>query len=241
MATAFSNFAYTGMRKLLFLLLFCPIVLQAQDSILVERVSPILKFSPLSLLDPLASIQFALEHPVREKLSLQHEVGYIIENIYENNDFKNPRGWRIRNEVRFYLGSKGRRLKGAYLAPEFLFVSVSHERNAFFGKNCNSTFDCDYYQYMDYTSRKQVFALHPKIGYQFSFNRINLDFYGGVGYRQVRVKDFNKPPFGQEEDEYFSFRKEPGIHHLPSLSLGFKLGFVLLKERQTYLIRREYN
>ena len=216
------------MRKLLFFLLLCPLYLQAQDSLFVRENSnsAILKFNHLSLLDPLSSIQFALEYRLGKKISLQHEAGYITRILYNEGSVKNRRGLRLRNEVRFYLQQKGSRMEGLYLTPEFLFIYQEYTRRSSFGMGCEDSFDCDYYQWMNYDVQKQVYAIHPKVGFQSIYRRLVADFYAGIGFRHVRVRNINKPP-NAFDDEFFSGPKREGNYDLPSLSLGFKIGFVL--------------
>ncbi|WP_017731527.1 DUF3575 domain-containing protein [Nafulsella turpanensis] len=220
------------MRKFFLLLFLCPLYTFGQDTLhLSLPPSPILKFSPFSLMDPLTSIQFALEHPLNSRISLQHELGYIIPSAYESEN-KNDRGWRIRNEIRFYFNPAGYPEGGGYLAPEFLFIHSRFERNEMFGRDCSGDFNCAYYQYMDYTMQKQVYALHLKIGYQFVIERFAIDLYSGLGYRHVKVKSFNKPPNGPEYWDLFYFQKDDGFYDLPSMSLGMKIGYFLQDRRK---------
>lgn len=222
------------MRKLLFFFFLCPVFLQAQDPVRyqIEPHSRILKFSHLSLLDPHSSIQFAFEHQLGEKTSLQHELGYMTRILYANEDIKKTRGWRLRNEFRIYLEAEGRNLEGPYFAPEFLFIHLEYDKNEPFGKGCVSPWNCNYYQYMDFTIQKRVYGVHPKLGYQLVYRSFVLDAYGGLGFRHVRIKNINEPPNGMHDGDFFDFRKREGIYNLPSLSLGFKIGYVLFNRQR---------
>lgn len=192
-----------------------------------------LKFSPLSLLDPLSSVQFALEYQIAEKNSLQHEVGYITQMLYnEELGYKESSGIRLRNELRIYLGRKGLSLNGFYLAPELLFIHFRYERNAIFGQECSDPYTCQYYQYKDYTIQKQVYGFHQKVGFQSISNRFVADLYTGIGYRHVRVRNIDTPPFNEVGGDFIGIRKTEGTYGLPSLSFGFKLGYLLSKKRE---------
>lgn len=225
------------MRKIVFaLLLLCPLYLRAQDSLQQTKYPPVvnLKFSPLSLIDPLSSVQFALEYQVAEKSSLQHEAGYISQMLYnEDWGYKESSGVRLRNELRIYLGRQGTSLNGFYLAPELLFIHFRYERNAVFGQECSDPYTCQYYQYKDYTVQKQVYGVHQKIGFQSTSGRLVVDLYSGIGYRHVRVRNIDSPPVNEFYDDFsISSRKTEGIYGLPSLSFGFKFGYLLSKKRE---------
>jgi hypothetical protein len=224
------------MSKILFILLLCPWVLQAQDALKAEAPVPVvnLKFSPFSLIDPLTSIQFAVEYQVARKSSLQHELGYITQLLYVDElGYRKSSGMRFRNEFRIYLEKKGSNLRGFYLAPELLLIYFRYERNAVYGQDCTDRFNCAYYQYKDYTVQKQVVALHQKVGYQSITNRFLVDIYTGIGYRHVRVRNIDAPPIYEFYDDFsFSSRKVEGNYGLPSLSFGFKIGYLLSGKKE---------
>lgn len=222
------------MRKILFMLLLCPLFLKAQESENVDVPSRFifLKFSHLSLIDPIPSIQLAMEYQLKgnKAISLQHEAGYIT-NIYLHNPNKrNLQGIRLRNEVRFYLQPRGKTGSGFYFAPEILFIQYSYTET---GTICHGSedefFRCNYREKVDYKVQKQVYALHPKIGFQSIYKRLTVDLYAGVGYRQVKVEERDKPQDQFDEEDFFNFRKSQGIYHLPGLSLGFKIGCLISK------------
>lgn len=223
------------MKKLLLFLFLCPLFLQAQDSASLGKPSRfvILKASPLSLIDPVPSLQLAVEYqPGSKGVSLQHEAGYITNLVVWENELKNLRGLRLRNEIRFYLQPRGKTLEGLYIAPEFLYIKYRHEKT---GTICHGSdgesFNCDYWEKADYLVEKQVFAFHPKLGFQSIYKGLTVDLYAGPGFRHVRVKEIGVPENGiVEEDYYFNFKKRPGRHNVPGLSLGFKIGYVISKK-----------
>ncbi len=193
--------------------------------------SPILKFSPLSLADPLGSVQFALEYPIGSRQSLQHEVGYITEIGSGSEKIKNREGIRLRNEYRYYIDADDGIYGCVYLAPEFLYIYYNYSQAGTYGINCSGSGNCDYYQRMYAGMNKQVFAFTPKAGYQLVFRRMVLDLYGGLGYRHVIVKQTHKVSPGEYRDpDFFNVRKTPGSYNLPNLSLGMKIGFLLKKQ-----------
>lgn len=233
------------MRYFLVIFFFCPLLLRAQDSVYIPKdtYSPIIKFSHLSLLDPLQSIQFALEHQLGGKFSLQHELGYIFN--YENYDifsfssYTQSRGIRLRNELRFYLDRDAQGPEGFYFAPELLYNFVRFNKRASVGRDCNGA-DCQYFEYMYYRAQKQVFALHLKVGYQeLIFNRLAFDIYGGLGGRHVKEVNIH-PPKGLQANDRFHYNGEKYISNWPSVSLGFKLGYLLVKRAQSKVQNNYY-
>lgn len=233
------------MRYFLVIFFFCPLLLPAQDSVYIPKdtYSPIIKFSHLSLIDPLQSIQFALEHQLGGQTSLQHELGYIFNyenyDIFSSSSYTQTRGIRLRNELRFYLDRNAQGPEGFYFAPEILYNFVRFNKRASVGRDCNGDWNCQYYQYMDYRAQKQVFALHTKIGYQeLIFNRLIFDIYGGLGGRHVKEVNIH-PPKGLQPNDRFHFNGEKYISNWPSVSLGFKLGYLLVK-REPHNPRRYY-
>ena len=229
------------MRFYLILLIFiCPLLLKAQGSEEKEKFnsSPILKFSFLSLLlDPLPSLQFAVEHQIARRQSLQHELGYIAPLLYGssyNSSFgRNLNGIRIRNEYRYYIAPDESGLGGFYFAPEILLIFLGYQETGTFGQHCEELFACAYFERKDYKVRKQVYAFHPKIGYQWVNRRFVIELYGGLGIRKVRIQHLDKPGFREwNEDGNNWFDKGEGKYDLPSMSFGMKIGFLLKKREE---------
>ena len=222
------------MRIFLLLLFLSPWYVFGQDteSIEVEKPSPILKFSLLSLLDPVSSIQFALEYPISRKSALQHEAGYVTRLFYNENGDKNMLGFRIRNEYRYYFYGDESPQQNFYVAPEVVYTHLWFERNErdwgvhYTEEDWENLGNGIFPEYPSYPVQKSILAIHPaKVGYQKIFNRFVLDMYGGLGYRHVRVKV--PPGIVEDLDEFVSMRREAGVYNLWSLSLGFKLGYRL--------------
>lgn len=230
------------LRYFFLLFLFLPLILQAQDSISVKKelYPPAIKFSPLSLLDPLKSVQFALEHQLKPKMSLQHELGYIFSYQepfeFQEDSYAQTRGIRIRNEFRRYFYPYGAGLEGFYFAPEFLYNFMRFSKSASVGRSCTDDWTCQYYEYMNYRVQKQVFAMHIKFGYQeLIFNRLIFDIYAGLGGRHVKELNVH-PPNGLQPNDRFDFDGEKYISTWPSVSFGFKLGYLLYRKQQSHMI-----
>ncbi len=217
------------LRLLLFILFWLPYGVKGQQTPAEPfvRQAPIVKFSPLSLLDGTSSIQFALEHQLGKHTALQHEAGFILPVNNFDTGIHSKYGVRLRNEFRLYLTPGSNQLRGLYIAPELLFMYYRGYRNEVFGRECDGTNGCAYFEYMDHLSQKQVYGLHQKIGLQeVIFKRVVVDIYAGLGFRHVRVREYDRPEFTNWRG-FIDFRKQHGNHTLPSLSLGFKVGYIL--------------
>jgi hypothetical protein len=195
----------------------------------IYRQAPILKFSHFSLLDPISSIQFAVEHKVGNRVSLQHEAGVIMPLLHRLNNFNDQRGIRLRNELRFYVNPLGNQLRGLYLAPEGLYLHQRGQKIGEFGKDCGEgIWDCASYQREEYTRLRNVYAFHLKLGIQEFRQRGVLDVYWGIGFRHTRVRDINRSENDAFEMRGWNlFNTDPGNYNLPGISLGFKLGYLL--------------
>lgn len=241
------------MRFFVLVLLLCPLLLKAQDTTQDQKElsSPILKFSHLSLIDPLQTIQFALEHPLGKQISLQHEGGYVIgydefDIFVSDESFSRATGFRLRNELRIYMTPdvKGI-LEGFYFAPELLYNFVRFDKTTTVGRDCNGSWTCQYYQDMSYRAQKQVFAMHVKLGYQEIFlERLVFDIYAGYGWRHIKELNVH-PPEGLQPGDQFQFAGDQYLDNRISISLGFKLGYLLGKkgippQRQPYYHDGDY-
>lgn len=214
---------------LLYLLLVCPVGILAQDTtvIFAKDPSPIVKFSILSLLDPVSSLQFAFEYPVGKKSALQHEAGYVTRLFYNEGGDKNLQGFRLRNEYRYYFYGSNTPLQNFYVATELMYTHLWFERNER-DPLVYGTGDGGFQDYPPYPVEKKIFAIHPaKAGFQKCYNRFVLDIYGGLGYRHVRVKVPSH--IVEDVDEFIAMRKEAGTYNLWSLSFGFKVGYWLFE------------
>jgi hypothetical protein len=204
---------------------------QADPARAFVRQAPIVKFSLLSLLDPVSSVQFAVEHQLGRKTALQHEAGVIMPLNDIETKIRSQYGVRLRNELRLYLTPRGERLRGLYLAPEFLFLYYKGMRSQVVGRDCGDWGNCAFFENVDYTTQKQVYAFTQKMGVQeFIGQRFVFDFYWGLGLRHVRVREPDKPDNGMFmgwAERGSIFRKQHGNITLPNLSLGFKLGYLI--------------
>ncbi|AUD03853.1 hypothetical protein [Spirosoma pollinicola] len=202
------------------------------DSKVERNSSWVVKFAPLSLLDPSNTIQFGLERFMGSHQSLQIEAGYGRQsmNLWQTSQesrYSNTENWRGRAEWRYYW--KGGPL-GSYLAIEGLYKQVTAYENGTVGIGCE-TGQCQYYQRFSSPIAKRVWAGHLKFGRQFPLspnNRLVADFYGGLGVRWNSVDRTIQPDSyyyyqarGYTLFDPFSYTPYPRI----SISYGIKFGY----------------
>ena len=194
----------------------------------------VIKFAPLSAVDPDNTIQFGLERILGRKQAVQIELGYGWEGIglwetTARGRFSNKETWRGRAEWRLYFCPNAR-LLGFYAAVEGFYKQVNVQEITSNGLPCAG--DCPPGSLSKAPALKYVWGGHLKIGYQrplFFIDRLLLDVYGGLGarYRQVNRPDL---PVGVALQEAPSlFGSWPAFPFSPktqvSFSLGFKVGY----------------
>lgn len=201
------------------------------------EVSTILKFAPLSLLDIYSSIQFAVEQKIGKKASAQFEAGYIfpinINEGAEDRKYENLQGLRFRSELRYYLVLSKDKTGGLYLAPEVLFIDLNYDvkqvAKIYFPEGNGAS----YYKQYEYEVDKNIFGYHAKVGYQEVSGRFVLDLYGGLGGRNATISSGKFVEEGvrfvdnRRAWDFFPSEKESGSYHKPSVSLGFKIGYLI--------------
>ena len=173
---------------------------QSKDSVQQQVRLPILaKYSPLSLLDPDPTIQFGLEYPLSNLVSIQLQVGALKTfgrpDFWGNNSSRMI--YRVRPEVRVYLNKERDSFDGAYLALEGLFKEVRQQR----AEEINQG---SYFEYKEFLLVRQAWGSHIKFGFQKTFTRNKkwlFDFYFGPGLRWVFHHTTNDVSLDQVETE----------------------------------------
>lgn len=206
-----------------------------------RRPHYIIKWAPLSVIELDNTVQFGLEYLLPGPWSVQQELGYGWFNLNNNADidgdpYKNREVWRSRTEFRVYLDHNKdvAKPRGGYFALEFLYKRVNFEREASIGRECADG-QCEYFELLDYKILKDVFGYHAKFGGQFIVeNRLAIDIYSGIGWRNIFVKSpglsAGENVFGEGSDLINIARTEPGIYRTISLCGGFKLGYLIYRK-----------
>jgi hypothetical protein len=217
-----------------FLILIQPVLAQETGE---EEPSPssvftypatFIKFSPLALMElPNPSLQFGVEYRVGWPMYLQHEVGWIMP-MRGNTFFSEgnvPGGVKVKSELRYYLeGAQEENFlpRRTYVAFEGLYRMRIVERSGWETMG-NGSFS----QFLELAQYRHQAGFHFKYGRVIKLapsSRVYVDSYLGLGLRRYfsttrRYADqiASEPAFDRWSYDYV----------LPSLSLGFRLGFGL--------------
>lgn len=196
----------------------------------------IVKFAPLSLIDPSNTIQFGVERIMSRQHSLQVEFGYGWQgmNMWRNHNsesrYSNLEVWRGRAEWRYYWRRDPAPI-GGYTAIEGLYRRNTAIEHGSVGIGSPSDmYQYQYYQLYSLPVSNQVWAITLKIGRQFSMsanNRFLGDFYMGLGYRNSTTTEPNRPegynfyyPSGFLLNP-FNLNRQPNLN----VSFGIKFGY----------------
>ncbi|MDO1447212.1 DUF3575 domain-containing protein [Rhodocytophaga aerolata] len=201
----------------------------------IPKPAYIIKWAPFSAVDIDPTIQFGLEYLLKGNWSLQQELGYghYTHSKYTINgdDLWNKEVWRSRSEVRLYLGNS-RKPAGVYTAFEVLYKRVNFNQKATLGRECADGM-CNYFEEVAYKVLRDVVGYHVKIGGQALLEkRIALDFYTGLGFRNIYVKTPGSGDDGQWRDNEILLEIYPtrrGNYRLISMNMGFKMGYLLYR------------
>ncbi|GAB3956823.1 hypothetical protein GCM10028805_47750 [Spirosoma harenae] len=193
----------------------------------------VVKFAPLSLVDPSSTVEFAVERLVSQQHSVQAEFGYAGPglnrwgNSGQNLRYSNGQVWRGRAEWRYYL-RQNQAPFGSYAALEGIYKQVNALENGTVGIGFEAG-QYQYYQMYSLPISAQVWAFNLKLGNQFPLsanNRLVGDFYGGVGLRHQTIYEPDRP------DGYTFYAQNPLFspfltNRYPALSVSFglKIGY----------------
>ncbi len=188
----------------------------------------ILKIDLLSVFDTYSNLLIDVEYRLKDDLYLQHGIGFITgynDYDFDDDDFLDkPIGFRLRNELRFYLDFLKQSRKVFYLAPELLYGYISGDEEEAVGVNCNN--ECDFFRLVEYTGRRQEAAIHLKLGSQRIYKeKVVLDYFFGLGYK---YRWFGASGLGLDErDDVSNEEFYPDSDFRYSLTAGFKIGLVI--------------
>lgn len=196
----------------------------------------VVKFAPLSLLDPDNTVQFGAERLLGQQHAVQAEFGYGPQgmNLWQNTQnkrYSSREVWRGRAEYRYYM-NQNEGVIGSYVAVEGFYKQVNARESGTIGVGCG-TGACQYYRVFTAPVSKYVWGGHIKIGRQFSISpndRLLIDFYTGLGIRRSRVERFGRPTgvyyYGSAGYNLFD-AFSPQTYAVVSMAYGFKIGYSL--------------
>ncbi|MFO7722073.1 MAG: hypothetical protein R6V49_02520 [Bacteroidales bacterium] len=217
---------------LILLLIIHPVIAQEEGE---EESSPFpvyrypaafIKFSPLALMElPNPSFQVALEYRIGWPMYLQHELGWIMP--VPGNSFFNEGngsgGGKFKTEFRYYLEDAQSDIflpRRTYLAFEGMYrVRIFHR------EGWETMNDGSFSQWLEMDEYRHQAAFHFKYGKIMSFSpggRLYVDSYLGIGLRRYfsTARQLTGALAGEPNLDRWSYD-----YVLPSISVGFKLGF----------------
>jgi hypothetical protein len=181
----------------------------SQDS---SRVVCIFKMMPTTLIDTDNSITIGLEVPLKNQWAFQQELGWGNASMnfseHERKVYPDRNTWRYRTQIRHYIHTFAHPNKQLYLAAEYF------RKDVFVSRDSTNT-------------HKAVNGLHAKVGYQSVVDNFVFDAFFGLGFRYVNVTNDN--PNAVFYGASTQFQPFKGV--LPSLSLGFSIGYQIKKKR----------
>jgi hypothetical protein len=134
-----------------------------------------------------------------------------------------------------YLSNYKPRPTGIYTAFELLYKRVNFNQEANVGRECEEG-RCNYFEIVRYKVLRNVVGYHLKIGGQALIEkRVVLDFYTGLGFRNIYVKTpgrgivESRGWWGEEEGYITIYPNSQGNYRLISGNLGFKVGYLIYR------------
>lgn len=192
----------------------------------------ILKFAPLSLLDPFGeNVHIGSEFNLNGPFSIEADLATYVQ-IFDSPRIKDRLGFKFKPEIRYYLTSKKRKTSdcgGFYIANELYFIFDKFKRGDTF-RHYDQTLDTNYL-YHDYERiRRFIIGDNFKIGYQ-AVTKIKLtfDYYFGLGLKYYKGSyDYKvNDPICCNVMRPFEIAVDKGIK--PDMTFGIKVGYVLEK------------
>lgn len=184
------------------------------------------KLSLLHLLDPLQpSLQFGLEHRLKERWYLHHQAGYLYEG-YTELDINQQNGFRLRSGIRHYSRYALQRND-----KTFGELSISYQYALLKLEDEFCRFDCAYFQRIEYERRQNIYTLafdYGTVNYFSDDFLVELAVSGGLRLGSMRFSDI--PPDAQLAgvSGFNPLRYNPEAELVPvHFGVRLKLGYVL--------------
>lgn len=200
----------------------------------IPSINGIIKFFPLSLLEPESSVQIGCEIPITKDFALEGSLGHYLFipglsiDFLNNKTLTDLKGINTKLEFKWYCNENLFNPKNAlfngdngfYFAGQMMFKQV------------HSTYSYEAYQYYDHYEKskitvksnvyKDVFVLNAKMGYQIRiYSNFIIDIYAGGGIRQKAIKTTYEPKI----NSYLTNNNRTS-EELPNVTAGFKLGWI---------------
>jgi hypothetical protein len=191
-----------------------------------------LKTDLSNLLEPDGGFNLGVDVLGKSRFNFSGVCNFVFFDIYRNSSSRsNPRGIKLKPELRFYFLERGVDTRKFYASLEGLLTYT----NTIYHSSVNetdSTGNIRFSKRFNYTQEKYVIGLNSKLGYRFKldkdYDRVLVDIYGGIG---IRAKYFklanNRRNFRGSDwaDNIFAFNDDGSL--IPSVSLGIKIAYAI--------------
>ena len=196
------------MGRHLKLLTAIPLLVLALDARSQDQVPPfkrVIRVYPLQLYKVFPTATFAYEHRIANNVSLTVEVGTFLNWSILGSDYTNKRGFRFREELRYYVNYKYSRARptnarGIYGAVDLQQTSASYFKDA-----------------ENVKWKEAGFCF--KFGMSEYLNRFTLDYSVGVAFRYAD----ETPPDLLASIIHFWKERYPIVQPTISLGVGYRL------------------
>ena len=237
------------MRRTVFSVLWCAFLIfpfggKAQESEIHFPVFSI-RANPFSFLETDAGIQVGIGYRWTNRWGITFDPTYIFYTPvtnFDTHDRDQPRGLKIRSDLRYYFNNfyfgRGFRLLNPFIGPELHYKYVSSKKNTDFGVNCVGQ-QCDYYMNATYREIKNEIGAALKGGFARPLTtHLALEVYGGIGIRFMHVREIDIPIGGSFvilpiHDDVFGI---PDGKPTPYVPMGLKLVYSFIKNQPGRMI-----
>ena len=183
-----------------------------------------IKFSPLHLFNFYPTVQLAYELRINREWSMQFDGGVVVDIGYEDVDFQNKRGYKVKLEPRRYFAFSRKGGLGFYSSVELYLNNVDFDRSSdevqCFDPECTSRYRRTYFYTINYREYGSAF----KIGMVKHFGSFLFDVSSGFG---VRLIFYSAPNYVDLRYHSSHWYEAPIVRSRTALTpiVNFRLGY----------------
>lgn len=162
----------------------------------------VIKFSPQHLINIYPTFQIAYEYRIKNNFAVQLDVGYAIDYIYNDPEFQDKRGVKLKTEMRYYLPYSIKSRFAQYLSAEPYANIINFDREELqtecFDNDCTILYTRQY----NYKVKYREHGISFKYGIHKYGRRVTLDVNAGL---MLRFVDYIKPDMARGFNELETF------------------------------------
>lgn len=212
------------------LILFCGNIVIGQDSLSREVIpfpKMIFTFSPLNTINlRVPAAQFGVEYRIANQLSLQHEFGYLLPYKNNGSQFLKKKGFRFRNELRWYHNGMDEKRQKDYFGLQFRYWKFTSPMTSFFFREGGQ-----YQQRINFKVKQSAIGGGISYGSNvISHKKFVLDFGFSAGFIQLKNRPEGIPEDAERFDDFALFGRNHSRSYdstQPYFLITSKIGFAL--------------